>query len=141
MHNVTPVPALLGGLLIGIATLVYVMFTGRYAGLSGILRGAAFGEVNRSMDVLFTIGLVAGGASWFAWGMNPQNPPATMPLWPAAIGGIFVGFGTALARGCTSGHGVCGLGRLSGRSLAAVVTFVAAGIATVFVVRHLLVVV
>ncbi len=134
MHDFTPVSALAGGLLIGIATVLYLVLTGRYAGISGILRGAAFGDADRTMDAVFVGGLVFGGAVWFA-ATRTSVPNASAP-WLVAAGGVFVGFGTSLGRGCTSGHGVCGLGRLSARSLVAVLTFVAAGIVTVFVVRH-----
>ena len=135
MHNFTPFSALAGGALIGIATVLYLVLTGRYAGISGILRGAAFGEPDRTMDALFVAGLVFGGAVWFA-ATRSSAPHANAP-WLVASGGILVGFGTSLGRGCTSGHGVCGLGRLSARSLVAVLTFVASGIVTVFVVRHM----
>ena len=136
MHNLTPVSALAGGVLIGIATVLYLVLTGRYAGISGILRGAAFGDPDRVMDVLFAAGLVLGGAAWFA--VAGTSPAASLhaPWWLVAAGGAFVGFGTSMGRGCTSGHGVCGLGRLSRRSLVAVVVFVASGMITVFVVRH-----
>ena len=137
MHNLTPVSALTGGVLIGIATVLYLVLTGRYAGISGILRGAAFGDPDRAMDVLFVAGLVLGGLAWFAVARTSSAASWSAPWWLVAVGGTFVGFGTSLGRGCTSGHGVCGLGRLSRGSLVAVVTFVASGIVTVFVVRHL----
>lgn len=131
--------ALVGGITIGIATVLYLALTGRYAGVSGIIRGAAFGDPDRRMDVLFAVGLVLGGVIWLAIaphsGARAFGGPA---LWLVALGGIFVGFGTALGRGCTSGHGVCGLGRLSLRSFSAVTTFLITGMATVFVVRHVL---
>ena len=137
MHNFTPVTALFGGVLIGVATVLYFVLTGRYAGISGILRGAAFGEPDRLMDALFAAGLVVGGVLWFSADRGELPAILHVPLWLVGTGGIFVGFGTSLGRGCTSGHGVCGLGRLSFRSLVAVVTFVASGMVTVFVVRHL----
>jgi len=137
MHNFTPVSALAGGVLIGIATVLYLVLTGRYAGISGIMRGAAFGDADRVMDVLFVAGLVLGGVVWFAFARISPAASWNAPWWLVAAGGILVGFGTSLGRGCTSGHGVCGLGRLSRRSLVAVVAFVASGMITVFVVRHM----
>lgn len=138
MNHFTPLSALAGGLLIGIATVLYLALTGRYAGLSGILRSAAFGDPDRTMDALFTGGLVLGGVLWFTLAPHPAFAPAATDLWIVALGGLLVGFGTALGNGCTSGHGVCGLGRLSVRSLVAVLSFMGTGIATVFVTRHLL---
>ena len=89
------------------------------------------------MDALFAAGLVLGGILWFGilrHGVAMPSAPHALLL--VAAGGLFVGFGTALGNGCTSGHGVCGLGRLSIRSLAAVVTFIATGVITVFAVRQ-----
>lgn len=131
--------ALVGGITIGIATVLYLALTGRYAGVSGIIRGAAFNDPDRRMDVLFAVGLVLGGVIWLAIAPHREARAFGGPaLWLVALGGIFVGFGTALGRGCTSGHGVCGLGRLSLRSFSAVTTFLITGMATVFVVRHVL---
>lgn len=138
MNHFTPISALAGGLLIGTSTVLYLWLTGRYAGLSGILRSAAFGDPDRKMDVLFVVGMLVGGGAWFAWGHHESYPASVANLWIVAASGILVGVGTSLGRGCTSGHGVCGLGRLSVRSLVAVVAFMSTGIATVFVARHLL---
>ena len=138
MSHFTPVTALAGGLLIGIATTLYLFLTGRYAGLSGIVRGVAFGDPDWKMDALFVIGLLLGGGLWFAFRPRVHAPGVSTALWVVAIAGLLVGAGTALGNGCTSGHGVCGLGRLSTRSLVAVVIFMATGIATVYVVRHVI---
>ncbi len=138
MQNFTPVTALIGGLLVGVATLAYLVLTGRYAGLSGIVRSVAFGDPDRKMDALFIVGLILAGFVWsrFASG-GPSLALTSQNLALVGVGGAFVGFGTSLGGGCTSGHGVCGLGRLSTRSLAAVLTFIATGIVTVFVVRQI----
>lgn len=138
MNQFTPLSALGGGILIGTATVLYLWLTGRYAGLSGILRSAAFGDPDRKMDTTFTVGLVLGGGLWFAFGPHAPFAASTTSLWIVALAGVLVGFGTALGNGCTSGHGVCGLGRMSMRSLAAVLVFMLTGIATVFVTRHLI---
>lgn len=136
MNHFTPLSALAGGLLIGTSTVLYLWLTGRYAGLSGIIRSAAFGDPDRKMDSLFMIGLVLGGGVWFAFAPHAPFAPSPTSLWIVALAGALVGIGTALGNGCTSGHGVCGLGRLSMRSLAAVLMFMTTGIATVYVARH-----
>ncbi|GAC1413513.1 MAG: YeeE/YedE family protein [Vulcanimicrobiaceae bacterium] len=141
MDHFTPLTAIAGGLLIGLATALYFLLVGRYAGLSGIARSAAFGDPDRNIDAVFIVGMLCGGSLWFAFGPSANAPQATTGLWVVAVAGLFVGAGTALGNGCTSGHGVCGLGRLSLRSLVAVATFMATAIATVYIVRHLLVVV
>lgn len=138
MENFTPVSALLGGMLIGGAAVVMMLSLGRITGVSGIvggILGAAGGEI--AWRVLFVAGLVAGAfAARAALGTPAWAPSAGLPLLVAA--GLLVGFGSRLGSGCTSGHGICGLARLSPRSLVATLTFMAAGIATVFVARHVL---
>ena len=137
MDHFTPGSALIGGVLIGVATLVYLVLTGRYAGISGIVRGVAFAEPDRAMDGLFVAGLVIAGSIWtLVAHPAPVAPITGAALALVAVGGVFVGFGTSLGNGCTSGHGVCGLGRLSTRSLSAVLVFIATGIMTVFAVHH-----
>lgn len=134
----TPVPALTGGLLIGLAAAMLVLFNGRIAGISGILGSLlkpARGDV--AWRVAFVVGLVAAPAVFLC--VRPLPSVDIDAGWPAlAAAGLMVGLGTRYGSGCTSGHGVCGLSRLSPRSLAATVTFMAAGFATVFVLRHLL---
>ena len=134
----TPYTALAGGALIGLATAVLLLLNGRIAGISGILGGLLFrapGET--SWRLAFTIGLLVGPALWMlVHTLPPIHIDAGYPVLIAA--GLLVGIGTRYGSGCTSGHGVCGLSRLSPRSLVATLTFMAAGFATVFVVRHLL---
>ena len=138
--NFTPLSALVGGLMIGASAAILWLVLGRIAGISGILgralRGAA--GVERAWRLLFLVGLPlgAGLAVWLGWAATPGAPPMQLGL--AVIGGLLVGFGTRLGSGCTSGHGICGLARLSPRSLAATAAFMAAGMASVFVLRHLL---
>jgi hypothetical protein len=136
MEHFNPLSAALGGLLIGTATVLYLVLAGRYVGISGIVRAAAFGDPDRAMDLLFVAGLVLGGLVWFRLGA-PASWPPPRPLWAIAIGSVLVGVGTRLGHGCTSGHGLCGLGRLSRRSLVAVLTFIAFGMLTVFVADHI----
>ena len=128
---------LLGGVLIGIASAALLLLNGRIAGVSGIVGGLV--RVRRgdaSWRVLFIAGLVCGGAVLHVVGPDPFRGLADIP-WPVlTLAGLLVGFGTSLGSGCTSGHGVCGVSRLSPRSIAATITFTLAGGATVFVVRR-----
>ncbi|HEU4650698.1 MAG TPA: YeeE/YedE thiosulfate transporter family protein [Croceibacterium sp.] len=132
--------AVIGGLLIGSAAGLLLILSGRVAGVSG-MAAAALGIADSGppwrQAAAFTVGLPIGAAAVALLVGRPEMTiTASVPLLVA--GGLLVGFGTRLGNGCTSGHGVCGLARLSPRSLAAVGTFMAAGIATVFVARQLL---
>ena len=134
----TPWTALGGGLLIGLAVALFVLFNGRIAGLSGIVGGLlrpAPGE--RGWRIAFLLGLVAAPLVYtLAAPMLAMRIDAGTGTLIAA--GLLVGVGTRYGAGCTSGHGVCGLARGSARSLAATLAFMGAGFATVFIVRHLL---
>jgi uncharacterized membrane protein YedE/YeeE len=137
----TPVSALIGGGLIGLAAALLWLALGRIAGISGILGqaiGTATSGAERLWRILFLLGLPLG--AWLAVQLGlaglPSAPPTNLTL--AVIGGLLVGFGTRLGSGCTSGHGICGLARLSPRSLAATLVFMAAGMASTFVLRHLI---
>ena len=136
--NFTPVSALIGGLMIGGSAAILWLVLGRIAGISGILGRALHGAeaAERAWRVLFLIGLPLGAAIVVLLGLAdaPTAPPTRLGL--AVIGGLLVGFGTRLGSGCTSGHGICGLARLSPRSLAATAIFMACGMASVFVLRH-----
>ena len=132
----TPVTALLGGGLIGLAATVLYAGIGRIAGISGIVNNASERRQERGWRLAFLAGLVAAAAAWFAW--SDEVARNDFPLPWLLLAGLLVGFGTRLGNGCTSGHGICGLARLSKRSLAAVVAFMASGIATVYVVRHVI---
>jgi len=129
---------LTGGLLIGAAAVLLLLFLGRIAGISGIVWNAVSLPAQSGWRWLFLAGLLAGAWLYHSVTGAPYPQASNLSVWHAAIGGLIVGFGTRLGSGCTSGHGVCGLGRLSGRSLVATITFMATGIATVFVTRHLL---
>jgi len=129
--------ALLGGALIGLSASLYWSLNGRIAGVSGILHGALRGAgEERVIRLLFLLGLFITGLLFALFTTRVASPP--VPLLPLAIAGLLVGIGTRLGGGCTSGHGVCGLSRFSLRSLVATLTFMATGVATVFVVRHVL---
>jgi uncharacterized membrane protein YedE/YeeE len=137
MEGFTPASALAGGLLIGSAAILLLWLTGRIAGISSIV-GGLVGPSRRDVPwrLAFLIGLVAGVAAWQAWTHQIPSARPAFPAWLLIVAGLLVGFGTSLGSGCTSGHGVCGLGRFSVRSLAATATFLVVGIATTFVVRH-----
>lgn len=128
----------LGGMLIGLATVLLLALNGRIAGVSGILSGAvtAPDRFDRSWRRLFILGLMAGAALYrvFSGALPVQIEAGTPTL---VVAGLLVGFGTRLGSGCTSGHGVCGLARLSPRSLAATITFMLFGMLTVYLTRHL----
>jgi uncharacterized membrane protein YedE/YeeE len=128
--------ALLGGVLIGVSATLLLWLNGRIAGISGI----AFGLLQRSgmgewaWRIAFLGGLMlAGGIALHVIGQSALSPAR----WPVlVVAGLIVGYGTSLGGGCTSGHGVCGIGRLSKRSIVATIVFVATAMATVYVVRH-----
>jgi uncharacterized membrane protein YedE/YeeE len=120
---------LLGGALIGLAATVYLLATGRVAGVSGILAGALDESAARSERVAFLAGLVGAGAIAGLVATPATATPYPMPVLIAA--GVLVGFGTRIGGGCTSGHGVCGISRWSRASLVATATFMATGAATV----------
>jgi hypothetical protein len=138
MDNFTPLPALAGGVLIGLASVWLLAANGRIAGVSSILHGLFTQPPgDRPWRIAFIAGLIAAG---FLWQAFPQKSPeaVTMNLGWTLAAGLLVGIGTRIGGGCTSGHGVCGLGRLSLRSLVAVIVFMAAGMAATFVMRHVL---
>jgi uncharacterized membrane protein YedE/YeeE len=131
-------PAVLGGLLIGSAAGLLMLLSGRIAGVSGMVAdavGIADRGPRRSQAISFVIGLPAGAWLVSVLANRPQVMISSSPLLLISAG-LLVGFGTRLGNGCTSGHGVCGLARLSPRSLAATATFMLAGFVTVFLVRH-----
>lgn len=129
---------LLGGGLIGLSATVLLAFNGRIAGISGMVNGAISFASAESWRWIFLAGMLGGGAL-YEYALAPQPTP-TYGFTPITmiIAGFLVGFGTRMGNGCTSGHGVCGLGRLSVRSLVAVISFMVAGFVTVFITRHVL---
>jgi uncharacterized protein len=127
---------LVGGLLIGLSATLLLAFNGRIAGISGIVNGAIQFTKAEVWRWYFLGGMILGGLLYELAIATQSTPKSTFAPWAMLIGGFLVGFGTRMGNGCTSGHGVCGLGRLSVRSLVAVCTFLATAIITVFVVRH-----
>ncbi|MBL8510313.1 MAG: YeeE/YedE family protein [Betaproteobacteria bacterium] len=133
----TPQAALLGGLLLGLAAALFILFSGRILGISGILGGligASRGD--KAWRIAFLAGLALAPWLWRAGGGTIA--PRIDSHWGTLIAaGLLVGLGTRYGAGCTSGHGVCGLSRLSARSLVATLIFMAAGFATTFLIRHI----
>jgi uncharacterized membrane protein YedE/YeeE len=134
----TPLSAAVGGALIGLAAALLLLFNGRVAGISGILGGLLRPQSgDAAWRVAFIAGIVIAPAAYALFTRLPATAiDASYPMLVAA--GLLVGIGTRYGSGCTSGHGVCGISRLSPRSLVATALFMAAGFATVFVVRHAL---
>lgn len=133
----TPWQSLLGGALIGLAAVVLLVVNGRVFGISGILTVSLFGGGQRSWRIAALIGVLVSPWVYMALGgQMPQAHPRAISV--LIIAGLLVGFGSALGSGCTSGHGVCGISRLSGRSMIATLSFMITGFATVYLFRHLL---
>jgi uncharacterized membrane protein YedE/YeeE len=128
---------LIGGLLIGASAVAMLYFLGRIAGISGIVWSAVSNQPDSSWRWLFVAGLVIGPLLFHTLTATPYPAASPLQWWHAIVGGLLVGFGVKLGSGCTSGHGVCGIGNLSMRSLIATLTFMATGIITVYVARQL----
>src|SRR5664279_5424042 len=137
MTNFTPLSAAFGGALIGLSAVLLMLLTGRIAGISGIFGGLLNpGSHDKGWRIAFIAGLILAPllAGWFGHAMPTPQLPASWAVIIAA--GLLVGFGTRLGGGCTSGHGICGVARLSVRSIAATGIFMTTAIATVAVSRH-----
>lgn len=137
-EHFTPISSFLGGLLLGSGALLLMVSLGRIAGISGIVAGLLSPTPGDLLwRLLFVFGLMAG--TWIAipFGYTLPNLPEYSYLL-LIVAGLLVGVGTRIGSGCTSGHGICGLGRLSPRSIVATAVFMGSGMASVFIVRHLL---
>ena len=137
-NHFTPLAALAGGVLIGIAAAMFALLNGRIAGISGVLGGLlrpAKGDM--AWRIAFVLGLVGAPLVYVLFAALPK-PQIDASYGALILAGLLVGIGTRYGSGCTSGHGVCGLSRLSPRSLVATAAFMGAGFVTVFVTRHLL---
>jgi uncharacterized protein len=137
MVNFTPISAAIGGGLIGLSAVLLMLLTGRIAGISGIFGGLLdFRSEDKDWRIAFIAGLILAPliSGWIGYAMPPPQLPANWTVIIAA--GLLVGFGARLGGGCTSGHGICGVARLSVRSIAATVIFMLAAIVTVAVTRH-----
>ena len=137
MANFTPVSAAIGGALIGLSAVLLMLFNGRIAGVSGILGGLLNPQSNdRGWRIAFILGLIAAPLSAMLMGYAVPTPQLPTSLVTIVVAGLLVGFGTRLGSGCTSGHGICGIARLSPRSIAATGMFMLTAIIVVAVMRH-----
>jgi uncharacterized protein len=138
MENFTPVSGLIGGILIGLSAVMLMLFNGRIAGISGITSGL-FAPLSSgtAWRAAFILGVIAAPVA-YSLAMGPVEIDLTAGPVLLLVAGFVVGLGSAIGSGCTSGHGVCGIARLSPRSLVATGTFMATAIATVFIMRHVI---
>ena len=137
MENFTPFSALLGGVLIGLSATLLLMFNGRIAGVSGILSGIFIQPAgDRLWRLMFVLGMVLSGLVYQLFKPGAFAEYESLPLALLITGAFLVGFGTRMGGGCTSGHGVCGIGRVSPRSITATFVFMGAGFVTVYILRH-----
>jgi uncharacterized protein len=137
MHNFTPIASLIGGTLIGLSAAAMLLMNGKIAGISGIFAGILKPVKGDTLwKCCFVAGLLAGGMLLKIFVPTAYDFGVTRPYAILAVAGLLVGFGTRLGNGCTSGHGVCGVGRLSPRSLVATATFIATGAMVVYLVNH-----
>ena len=131
------IPALAGGVLIGLSSVLLLWLNGRIAGISGIMNGVLLPKSGEtSWRIAFLLGLIAAAGLYIAFVPGAPQPRQGFSTTGLIIAGLLVGFGTSMGNGCTSGHGVCGLGRFSVRSLAAVLVFMASAMLTTFLLRH-----
>jgi uncharacterized membrane protein YedE/YeeE len=139
MENFTPVSGLIGGLLIGLATVLMMLLHGRIAGISGIVGGLlARNGSEVGWRAVFVVGLLLGAFVYMLaiGGVLPVRIEASLPV--MVVAGLLVGFGTRLGSGCTSGHGISGIARFSKRSVVATLVFMGAAIVTVYITGHVL---
>tara|TARA_B100001123_G_scaffold383905_1_gene456270 strand:+ start:420 stop:839 length:420 start_codon:yes stop_codon:yes gene_type:complete len=133
--NFTPFQSFTGGLLIGIAVVIFFISTGRLAGVSGIVNSTLTNSRNRAINILFILGLISGPIIFMFFSKNsiPFQVTTSVPL--IIFGGLCVGMGTKIGSGCTSGHGVCGISRFSIRSIIATLLFIFSAIITVIILN------
>ncbi|NOT79058.1 MAG: YeeE/YedE family protein [Bacteriovoracaceae bacterium] len=130
--------ALVGGMIIGLSVSIMLLFNGRVTGISGIVNGILTPQKgDTAWRLTFVIGLFSGGSLLNVIAPQAFSGALSTPTWTVVVAGLLVGFGTIMGSGCTSGHGVCGISRLSPRSIVATLTFIGAGVAAVYVLRNL----
>jgi uncharacterized membrane protein YedE/YeeE len=139
MMTTIPWESLAGGMLLGLSATLLMLFNGKVAGISGVCTGILLPK-NREFPwrVGFAIGMVAGGFAIYQFTDFPVPQSYDLPVWLLATAGLLVGIGTRLGNGCTSGHGICGIGRWSRRSIVATAIFMIVAIVTVYVRLHML---
>jgi len=135
--NFTPITATAGGMIIGLAVVMFFLFNGRLVGISGIASNALTEKDNKFDNLLFLIGLVIGPILYTLFTNNEINITISNSLILLIIAGLLVGIGTRISGGCTSGHGISGLGRFSLRSIIATITFMIVGILTVLIKNYI----
>ena len=135
--NFTPYSSLIGGLIIGVAVVLFFITTGRLAGISGIVSSTLEKNENKFSNLLFIIGLVLGPLVYIFFSQNDVVFKMTSSIPLIVIGGLLVGVGTKIGRGCTSGHGICGISRLSMRSILATIIFMIFAMITVYIFQLL----
>ena len=137
MHDFTPIASTIGGILIGLSASAMLLLSGKVAGISGIFAGVLRPMKDDTLwKVCFLAGLFVGGLLLCVFDPHAYDFGIIRSPGVLVLAGLLVGFGTRLANGCTSGHGVCGVGRLSARSIVATVTFVTSGALTVYLLNH-----
>ena len=137
MENFTPFSAFTGGTLIGLSVAIMILFKGRIAGISGVSGGLLTASRDDQVwRLIFLLGLICGAVLMDHWMPLNLMSRTSIPSGQLIAGGFLVGFGTRLGNGCTSGHGVCGIARFSGRSVMATLTFMGSAALTVYIMRH-----
>ena len=137
MANFTPISAAIGGALIGLSAVLLMLLNGRIAGVTGVFAGLIDPLANdRAWRATFIVGLIVAPLSAALLGYSIPAPHMPTSFTTIAVAGLLVGFGTRLSNGCTSGHGICGIARLSPRSITATVIFMVAAIVVVALTRH-----
>lgn len=139
MQNFTPISSLIGGAIIGLAAALLLLANGRIAGISGISGGilSGYGKRETIWRVAFVVGMIGAGFVIYRFYPESMTFDIQRSKWSMALAGLLVGLGTRIGNGCTSGHGVCGLSRMSPRSMASTMTFIASGVVIVTIVRVL----
>ena len=135
--NFTPYSSLIGGLIIGVAVVLFFITTGRLAGISGIVSSTLEKNENKFSNLLFIIGLVLGPLVFIFFSKNDVVFKMTSSIPLIIVGGLLVGLGTKIGRGCTSGHGICGISRFSTRSILATIIFMIFAMITVYFLQLL----
>ena len=131
--NFTPISALLGGLIIGLAVVIFFLFNGRLVGISGIAANALTDKDNKFDNLLFLLGLIIGPIIYSLFTNKEISITISNSLILLIVAGLLVGIGTRISGGCTSGHGISGIGRFSLRSIIATITFMIVGVLTVLI--------
>lgn len=138
MQHFTPISALIGGMLIGLSASLFLWLNGRIAGISGLFHGLFLNDKRDFLwRFLFLIGLIAGSQIYYLFPEIAFTPRTHYPIFLLILSGFLVGLGTKIGGGCTSGHGICGIARMSVRSITATLVFILFGVASLYFIRHI----